>query len=99
MATTIQLRRGTAAQWTTANPVLASGEVGLELDTRKYKVGDGVTSWTSLDYSVAIPESHASSHQDGGSDEIATTTPGANAIPKATVSGTLEDGLVSGYDC
>jgi hypothetical protein len=47
---TIKLRRGTAAQWTASNPVLAEGEAGLETDTRKFKVGDGLTAWSSLSY-------------------------------------------------
>lgn len=47
---TIKLRRGTAAQWTAQNPVLAEGEVGLETDTRKFKAGDGTTAWTGLQY-------------------------------------------------
>jgi len=46
----IQLRKGTAAQWTSANPTLLSGEIGYETDTRKQKIGDGVTAWTSLAY-------------------------------------------------
>jgi len=46
----IQLRRGSAAEWTSANPVLAAGEVGLELDTTKIKIGDGSLSWNSLSY-------------------------------------------------
>lgn len=50
--TTIKLRRGTAAQWTSANPVLAAGEMGLESDTQRSKFGDGVTAWTSLAYTV-----------------------------------------------
>jgi Major tropism determinant N-terminal domain/Phage tail repeat like len=48
--TTIRVRRGTAAQWSTANPILALGELGLETDTSKLKGGDGVTAWNSLDY-------------------------------------------------
>jgi hypothetical protein len=48
--TQIQLRRGTAAQWTTANPVLAAGEEGFETDTGRLKIGDGVTAWASLGY-------------------------------------------------
>ena len=52
MPTQIQLRRGTAAQWTSANPILASGEVGLETDTGKTKTGNGGTAWTGLAYSV-----------------------------------------------
>lgn len=50
MPVTIQMRRGTAAQWTTADPVLASGEPGLETDTGRMKVGDGSTGWTGLAY-------------------------------------------------
>jgi hypothetical protein len=50
MAIQIQLRRGTASQWTTANTLLAQGEIGLETDTYKIKIGDGVTVWNSLGY-------------------------------------------------
>lgn len=45
-----QIRRGTASQWTSANPTLASGELGLETDTLLVKAGNGVTAWTSLAY-------------------------------------------------
>jgi hypothetical protein len=48
--TTIQVRRGTAAAWTAANPTLASGEWGKETDTGKVKLGDGSTAWNSLGY-------------------------------------------------
>lgn len=51
MAFKIQLRRGTAAQWTAANPILAAGEVGIITDEDKLKVGDGTTAWNSLAYS------------------------------------------------
>ena len=50
MAVQIQLRRDTSSNWTTANPTLALGELGLETDGYKYKIGDGVTAWTSLSY-------------------------------------------------
>jgi hypothetical protein len=43
--TVIKLRRGTAAQWTSANPVLAAGEIGIETDTQRSKYGDGTTAW------------------------------------------------------
>ena len=46
----IQFRRGTAAQWTAANPVLAAGEMGVETDTTLFKIGNGSTAWTSLSY-------------------------------------------------
>lgn len=48
--TRFKLRNGTAAAWTAANPVLLAGEVGLESDTRKLKLGDGTTAWNSLLY-------------------------------------------------
>ena len=51
MAVVIQLRRDTASAWTSANPTLAQGEMGVETDTAKYKIGDGTTVWTSLAYS------------------------------------------------
>ncbi len=47
----LQWRRGTAAEWTSTDPILAGGEVGYETDTRKFKIGDGSTAWVSLDYS------------------------------------------------
>jgi hypothetical protein len=48
--TVIKLRRDTAANWTSVNPVLASGEEGYETDTGARKVGNGSTAWNSLDY-------------------------------------------------
>ena len=50
VVTQIQVRRGTAAQWTSTNPTLASGEWGFETDTNKVKIGDGTTAWASLAY-------------------------------------------------
>jgi hypothetical protein len=52
MADIIQIRRDTAANWTSANPTLAQGELGLETNTDKFKVGDGSTAWTSLGYLI-----------------------------------------------
>lgn len=50
MADIIQFRRGTAATATSNNVTLADGEVGIETDTLKIKIGDGVTAWNSLAY-------------------------------------------------
>lgn len=47
----IQVRKGTAAQWTAANPILAAGELGLETDTGKIKGGNGTDTWSILSYS------------------------------------------------
>jgi hypothetical protein len=52
MALQIQLRRDTATNWTSSNPTLAQGEVGIETNTGKFKIGTGSTAWTSLAYSA-----------------------------------------------
>ena len=52
MASIIQIRRGTLANWASTNPILASGEMGFESDTNKFKFGDGVTAWNSLVYAI-----------------------------------------------
>jgi len=43
-------RRGSSAQWLESNPILAPGEIGLEIDTQTFKIGDGITSWDNLLY-------------------------------------------------
>jgi hypothetical protein len=53
MTSRLQNRRDTAANWTSNNPTLAAGEIGLETDTTKYKIGDGTTAWNSLAYAYA----------------------------------------------
>lgn len=74
MATKLQLRRGTAAEWAAANPLLADGEVGIERDTGLGKIGDGATLWAALPYSVSrlpLPESRGGS---GGTSLAANAT-------------------------
>ncbi len=52
----IQLRRDTAANWTTANTLLAAGEFGFETDTGRFKVGNGSSVWAALSYeAVYLP--------------------------------------------
>ena len=60
MAVNILLRRGTAAEWTASNPILLEGEVGVETDSKKLKVGDGLTAWASLPYITLTPTAAAS---------------------------------------
>ena len=64
MAVQIQVRRGTASQWTSVNPTLSEGEMGLETDTGKFKFGDGTTAWNSLAY-----------FNDGGVISVGATSP------------------------
>lgn len=50
---TLIMRNGTSATWTNKNSILQLGEVGVETDTRKIKIGDGATAWNSLKYVAA----------------------------------------------
>ena len=52
-----QQRRDTASNWASNNPTLLAGEWGYETDTKKFKIGDGTTAYTSLDY-VPIPDTN-----------------------------------------
>jgi hypothetical protein len=82
VVTQIQIRRGTAAQWTSANPTLAAGEFGYESDTGKFKIGNGSTAWTSLSYQGAgtVTSITAGTGLSGGT----ITTSGTIAIDTAT---------------
>ena len=53
--TKIILRNDTRANWKSANPVLTKGEMGVEIDTGKIKIGDGVKAWGELDYANVLP--------------------------------------------
>ena len=66
MATRIKLRRDTATRWQNINPVLSLGEPGVETDTGKMKIGDGIKTWNTLDYFA-------------GNDTDANTTYGISA--------------------
>lgn len=79
-AVTIKLRGDTAANWTSNNPTLALREPGVETDTAKIKIGDGVTAWASLPYAA------------GGTVDlsapgpIGATTPSTGAFTTVTAS-------------
>lgn len=60
---TLIMRNDPAATWASINPILAKGEIGIENDTRKFKVGDGTTAWNSLKYA------------SGGNVELKTVAP------------------------
>jgi hypothetical protein len=49
-----QLRRGTASSWATANPILRAGEPGIETDTNKFKIGNGIQHWNELRYFIDV---------------------------------------------
>lgn len=65
--TKIQLRRDTAANWSTNNPTPSAGEPCFETDTGKLKIGDGITAYNSLPY-------------QGGTSDTAVTIDTAQTI-------------------
>jgi hypothetical protein len=83
MATRMQQRRGTAAQWISTNsgngPILNAGEIGYETDTNKFKIGDGTNHWVNLDYfvdanSTVNPSFGSSITFEGATDNAFETT-------------------------
>ena len=74
MTVKIQVRRGTAANWTSVNPTLSSGEIGFETDTKKIKVGDGSTAWTALSYAAGGNEFDTSIIFEGATANAYETT-------------------------
>jgi hypothetical protein len=106
----VQLRRGTAARWAARNPLLLAGEEGYETDSRRSKVGDGLSRWNDLPYKSADTTGHGANHAAGGSDPIsiqasqvsdfsaavAAASPAANTDASSLASGTLADARLSG---
>ena len=92
VVTQIQLRRGTASQWTSANPILAAGEMGFETDTGKAKIGDGSTAWNSLSYSIGgVAVGNISGLGTGVATWLATPSSSnlASAVTDETGTGSL----------
>jgi hypothetical protein len=82
----VQLRNDTSSNWTSANPVLAIGEMGIETNTAKYKIGDGTTAWNSLAYS-SLPSTALTSGGALGTPSSGTLT-NTTGLPISTgVSG------------
>lgn len=79
----IQIRRDTAANWASVNPVLAAGEPGFETDTRKEKVGNGTTAWNSLPYLGVAPVGQRNYFSSLG------TNPAVVAVAAAAGAGVL----------
>lgn len=96
MAIKIQFRRDTSSNWTSANPVLAQGEFGLETNTSQFKIGNGTTAWASLPYGgIAGPAQTNSIQSFGdGSGGTVTLTSGTTTLTNdyfpdtLTISGT-----------
>jgi hypothetical protein len=77
MANIIKLRRDTAANWTSVNPVLNEGELGLDLTNDKIKIGDGSSTWSALPYAFDTPS------------EVTTKANNAQSAAESTAAGAL----------
>lgn len=67
----------TAANWTSNNTVLFGGEIGVELDTLQFKVGNGADGWNDLPYVELIPSAVDIAYDNGVSGLAGTTAQAA----------------------
>jgi hypothetical protein len=88
MAVQIQIRNGTAAQWTSANPTLAVGEMGAETDTGKFKIGTGSTAWNSLAYAAVGTVTSVAQSFTGGIVSVTGSPVSTSGTLALTVAGT-----------
>lgn len=88
LKTRIQLRHDTAANWTAKNPVLMVGELGFEIDTNKFKIGDGVKEWNALEYAVKDEIALTDENVTMTDDFTATVNIGTFTVPSSG-SGTI----------
>lgn len=95
MTVQIQLRRGTASEWTTANPTLAVGEMGVETDTDLFKIGDGSTAWSSLSYGGLVGPTGPTGSSGTNGSTGATGATGATGPTGATGSFDVSTTLTS----
>lgn len=102
MAEIIQIRRDTSANWATENPVLAQGEIGLELDSGQIKIGDGSTTWTGLTYFDPIGGSAPALVTESGTARTLTAADNGKTIRCTNASDvaiTCDDSCPVGFHC
>lgn len=99
MASKLQQRRATSAEWAAANPILADGEIGFERDTKIIKMGDGVTRWNALgmpNVQDAVPRTLVDAKGDilvGTSNDALARLPVGTNGQVITADSTAENGL------
>lgn len=96
---TLQMRNDTAANWNSKNPVLAKGEMGVEIDTKKFKFGDGITKWQELSYASSneydLPTATTSTlggvkSQAAGTDKVVVASDGTMSVSEVTTATKLK---------
>lgn len=94
----IQLRRDVTANWQTANPLLAQGEVGVDLTNRQIKIGDGATAWNNLNYYAGSYNDVTNKPTINGvtvTGALTTADLGLQATLTAGTGITIQDGVIS----
>jgi hypothetical protein len=86
----IQMRRGTAAEWAAANPILAQGELAFETDTRVTKIGDGATGYLDLP-AYATHDQMVAALADAQAARTGAETAGSNAAAAQGAAETARD--------
>ena len=93
MPVQIKLRRDTATNWLSVNPVLATGEPGLETDTRKVKYGNGVDPWSALQYGVTQADAGSLTGTTLSSNVINSSLTSVGILTDLTVSNTIKGSI------
>lgn len=70
MAVRVQVRNGYASEWVEYNPLLMQGEIGIELDTNKWKIGNGIDNWVSLPYVTQGEKGNAFTYADFTEEQL-----------------------------
>jgi len=81
----IQIRRDSTANWVSKNPILAEGEIGYDLTENKFKVGDGTSTWTELEYS-GVDEADLVTSVNSQKGDVVLSAADVGALTDETVS-------------
>ena len=104
MAQQIQFRRGTSAEWASANPILAQGGIGVDLNGNRFKIGTGLTSWNNLDYTAVFdvvvqsptaPIVYPTFANNSGTTSVGIATSGSTSVVYIPSTGNLGIGTTN----
>lgn len=100
MIVQFRFRRGTAAEWVAANPILAAGEPGLDTTSGSFKIGNGVAAWNDLGSQTYSPEALSAALTEISqkvADSLANVTAAETAAAAAAASvASVQRGVANG---
>lgn len=97
MAFRVQIRRDTSLNWVTNDPILLDGEFGYETDTGRYKIGNGIDSWSDLIYSLVGITGPTGAAGSGATGDIGFTGPTGPIGPQGEIGSTGPQGQSTTY--